>query len=730
MRCSRKIIFLLAGIFLIFAVPLKGASEKIPLELKANFLEFDSEKKTITARGSVKIKLKKWQILAGRAVIDTLKKEILLEENILIKSKKFRFQSKKAVFDLDKAEITFEKFRTVYFDPSLRGKIFIKASTLDLKENEEFFGDLGKITTCDLKTPHYHLDAKEFEYYPEDKIIVRNLVLWVAGQKVLSRPYQVINLKKDKKQTLFPLIGQNQVEGGFVKNIFDYYFNSQNSGYFYLNFFQKKGLGAGLEHFYDWDKNELSFYLYNLGERDTHLADWIGRFNLNYLLAPGWQFDFEHNYRNTYLIPKGRRRDQDTRFVFSGKEDNYKFSLKIEDRKNFFESPFQNLSTIFDFSQKLSRGLTSNLLLDYRKNQQGALPADLELEIKNLGLSYDFDWGDAELSLKKRFDLDLDSFQGDENFPFFEKLPELKFNLKPQNIGLFNLSGIFGLGRYQEYSRPRYLRSFGFTRAYRGFLGFDVFQDFPVLKNSSISLRTGYAQYMYSTGDARFGVTQQVRWENKINSVLKHTFSHVHNYYLGGNPFSLVDRFSDTNNLRSTLILRDSQENWYFDIGGGYNFLSRYYDDILTKLEFFLNSTWQTSLATGFNLNRNVYKDLIWKNRLKFWDDNLAIDAGMRYDLNGGLITAGEFLFDWTWGSSWENRFRFLVDYVFQRRDRTFQLRGLKIIKDLHCFELAFVYQAIEQQFLINLSIKAFPFEVADMGAGREGLFLKEKTNE
>ena len=33
----------------------------------------------------------------------------------------------------------------------------------------------GKITTCDLGDPHYHIAAKEIEIYQDDRLVLRHL---------------------------------------------------------------------------------------------------------------------------------------------------------------------------------------------------------------------------------------------------------------------------------------------------------------------------------------------------------------------------------------------------------------------------------------------------------------------------------------------------------------------------------------------------------------------------
>jgi hypothetical protein len=722
----KKFLFFLSAFLLFFSFLNCQllADETIPLEIEAASLRFET-RDLIVAEGAVRLVWEKWVVRAGRVKIDTTKKWVVLEDKIIFKSSGQVFYGKKAEIDLDSGAVVFDGFYSGFSDQKIKGRIFIRAKKIKYEKSETFSGVTGVISSCNLNPGHYHLEVGEFEYYPDDKIIAKNLTLKILGNKVLTRAYQVINLKRNKRQTFFPVIGQNQVEGFFVKNFFDYFFNEQNTGLVEMDFFQRKGLGVGIDHVYEDGDFKSDWFLYHIDERDSGIANWIGRLNWDFQLLPGLKAKLEHNYYDMYLVPAGRREDTKTRFSLAKKDKEQKLNFKMENKENRLGTPYQNFSSFLDYSRNFSGALAGNLLLDFHKNKKASDPEDLELEVKNLGLSYDFGFSNLEFSLKKRFDLDLDNYHGDESFPYFEKLPEVKFSVKPQDLGLLDAAGFFGFSRFVEYSRQRYLKDFGFTKASSTFGGLNLMKKIPVFQRSLLSFDFGASQYFYSTGDARWGVTQKVQLENRVGNILKHTLTHRHDYFLGGNPFTLIDRSSDTNFIRSALILNDPAETWYFDLSGGYNFLTRYYDDLLTKLELGLTPLWRTSLATGYNLNKSVYKDLIWKNRWSLRDE-LVVDGGLRYDINSGQIRAGEFLFDWTVGQRWENRFRFMVDYVFQKNSNFFELRGFKVIKDLHCFDLTFVYQAAEQQFLVTLNIKAFPGEVADIGSGREGLFLKE----
>jgi lipopolysaccharide assembly outer membrane protein LptD (OstA) len=49
----------------------------------------------------------------------------------------------------------------------------------------------GYVTTCDSDVPHYRLSAKEIQFFMNEKIVARHVILYLGNVPVLYVPYFV-----------------------------------------------------------------------------------------------------------------------------------------------------------------------------------------------------------------------------------------------------------------------------------------------------------------------------------------------------------------------------------------------------------------------------------------------------------------------------------------------------------------------------------------------------------
>jgi hypothetical protein len=109
------------------------------------------------------------------------------------------------------------------------------------------------VTTCGSENPNYEFRAKQATVYAGDKIVVRNVWLYVMGKKVFWIPYMVIPLNLPSVP-FSVTAGNNSRFGYYVGVSKGYYINKHLSGQLYGDWREKKGFGAGLRQQYNFDK--------------------------------------------------------------------------------------------------------------------------------------------------------------------------------------------------------------------------------------------------------------------------------------------------------------------------------------------------------------------------------------------------------------------------------------------------------------------------------------------
>lgn len=200
--------------------------------------------------------------------------------------------------------------------------VHVRAKTLRSFGANRFEAEDATFSTCaellDEKVPHYHVEAKALQYEAGEKIVAWDNKVYLNGRYAFWLPVWVIPLKNERNDLN---IGRSEVEGFFLRNVQPYELPALNSGYWlnggkvFLNLFEKKGLGLGLEHTARWGYDATTYaYFYGLPspdranflnpqgghtpeEEEQILARGRSLFNLRGLPFDDRSFGVEHRHR-------------------------------------------------------------------------------------------------------------------------------------------------------------------------------------------------------------------------------------------------------------------------------------------------------------------------------------------------------------------------------------------------------------------------------------------------
>ncbi len=116
------------------------------------------------------------------------------------------------------------------------------------------------MTTCDEADPHFHITSTSADLYPSTRLCVYNLVFWAGPVPVFYWPFYT-RLLRDPYARWHVRPGYNKREGTFLKLGYDYYGYIDNvDGTLYADWYQRRGLGLGLD--LDWTPAGGKHYLY------------------------------------------------------------------------------------------------------------------------------------------------------------------------------------------------------------------------------------------------------------------------------------------------------------------------------------------------------------------------------------------------------------------------------------------------------------------------------------
>jgi len=758
-RPSRKELGKLLALCLFFfsavLAPLSAQdASDIPVSLKAQHLKFDQDSGIIAASGSVEAKFQDVTLNADSLRVNTGTKIATAEGHVVLRRKDYEASGTKMVYDMGSETAYVKNFRAAASPSEVKGKLFMDLREVK-DEKDVKYGTDGSVTTCDLSSPHYHMEAGQFYFKPDDKVVGVNVKAYLGSTPVMWFPFYIYDLAKRRVSLMMPVFGSNAVEGNFLKSEVSYFFGNDKWGSVYLDLMDKKGIGYGIDHNYSLnEKNSGKLYLYHVYESDTGIPDWVVKLDHKIKLSRYTNLALGYDYRYIYLVPTGRL-DQtlykigldynDGKKTFMTSLDafnnrmsslgEYTFRIGRSDevsrtnymynsRNSISSSSWQNESQSFSHNQWLfSKDFNVSLSANYYRS----VTAEGYVYDQRLDPTVDLSWRGRGYTLRVTestyIDPDADSYTADKNVEYVEKLPEAVLTLDATQFATINVRPEAAFGRYHE---AKYMpatnsqRSFTANR-YKGAVTLDKAFDLPA--GSRLSAVFGMEQYQYDTGDERYAQKENFSLTTDLGGFFSNRAVYDRALSDGNSPFYFDSRGYLFRTIKDTITLyRGSAHRFIVD--GGYNYITNKYMDLLLKYYLRPSDSLYLDLASGYDIENKRWRDLVTLI-------TVIPAAGLRdvfshtQDLNTGRTTLASNLFEWETGEAWMGKWRIRLGHTFDFTVNKVILQDAEIVKDLHCWELKYTWSDFRKEFRIMLSLKAFPETPVGYGSGSRGFFME-----
>lgn len=659
--------------------------EELDISLKAEFITYDKidEDDLIIAKDKVILKYQDIEIKADYLKINLITNLLFASGNVIFKQKESETYSEELSYNWKTKKIILLRFKAELTGENIKGKIYYHGEKL-----EKFPGTVklteGSITTCELEEPHYHIVAKEMTIYPRDKIIARNISWYEGKTKIITLPYFIIFLDRKTQLPILPKIGQNSIDGWFIKTFFNYYINEKSYGTLYIDWLEKKGIGTGIKYIQEiGDTNnpgETSFYLYQIKEKDsgelkiagkvTYVQEWEENIKTQVILNySGSKAEGEELFSNTLK----------SQFTLSKKSEKY--NLKLTGKYNFSGTGLGQedlsingnikVSHNYAFNDKLSSALT---LVYTDKNPASQEVADLELKPK-LKLKYKGEGYTLNLITEKRFDLDGDNYTGENVSRIIDRLPEFIFNKSAAAIGdtkiTYDITA--SVGHFYEAATEE--------DTWRGEYIINVKRPFDLGEYLTLTPSGIFRQDVYLTGEARYLVGGKLVLKAGYNPYISSTLSYSYNRSVGPTPFNF-DYISPLTNTVSGKLTFKPSEKLKLSLSTNYNFVTENFGNLVAKIEYKPKDKWKMNFSSSYNLNTKE-----WTKKI-----NSQLDLQLT--------------------DNWRIKYRGIVDL----EDFKLTHSVVGITRDLHCRELTINYKQATKSIWVEFYIKAFPTEKITLG--------------
>ncbi|MFC1484948.1 LPS-assembly protein LptD [bacterium] len=647
--------------FLFFSVPSIFAFQDITsstdsIKITADFMRKVPADDSLHAQGDVNIKYKDMVFTADKILYFNSESKIEAEGEVIIRSPEEMIKGKALTYNFDTQTGVVKEASAFQAPWKVYGKEIRKLS------KEKNVVKMGSVTSCDYEKPHYFIKATTIVVYLKKRIIAYNAVFFVRGIPVFYLPIFYQSLKELKPEVALS-IGHSDIDGRYGKLKVKYPFTHHKSLTVYVDHYDNRGLGFGLQYDYkDKDKVDGSLYGYRIEDRIAEKKKETLRINHMQKFSQHLKTFVNINYQNDQSF--------DDDFVYTG------------GTSSFIESGERVNSNIYSYSSiNYLKPFYSVLFIWEREDN----------------------WDDSKSKYIK----------------IREFLPSFHFSTNKNKLGKTNFfyKYMFSLiNNYDSRNRNFYTygaTSFSLTRAFRfgrnitvtPTTGIMEFLDNYVTTNSVHKER--YKTKLDNSVNLRYRMTRDIDTDftyyygtglfNDRNTIYTHRFNFILNTYFFRGRLKIKARTGYDFNKITTRDL-EKLDPLVSEMRLRLSKYMHYY----VKHDYNFATTWTNSLQNIINIY--PIKGVALKENITYLSshDNI-LDTISTIRIRPNL--------------KWKFDFSYRTDYNYEKNYFTgFKSKEFAIIRDLHCWEVKFSLREQMQidssrltEYWITFSLKSLP---------------------
>jgi len=575
-------------------------SEGVPVRVRANYLRYDRSRGVAYARGEAVVEYQDLVIQAEEILLDLNEMELIARGHVVLLEGGQRVTADQLTYNLRTRFGSLSAAETRWRDPLVQDPIHMKAARIQGNPEQRLCLVDAEVTTCDLNDPGtpYKLAAREIEFIPQDRVVMRDASLYLFGAKILTLPFFILFLREPRQTRIFPLVGYSEEEGFFIKATTTYFVTDEHLGFVYTDWMEKIGFGGGIEHLWRYDRGQGDYLVYLLQNRRVggtdlrlrlqHRHDFGGGF------AAGAFYDLFQRQFGEGSVQSSLYTSLDA--LYRGEVDSANLFASYSRSDTPGGTGGEFLSALVTYDRRLTSNLTGRLQVPYTATG-GAGYTDLEATPR-LDLTYTGGTYTLQLVAEHRLDLDGDAYTGDA-IGSLSRLPEILYTGFPQAIRLgdvnlaLQLQG--GIGYFIEDPGAGLPKTAAVRLDAQAIASGAQALDPRTSVDGQVSVRLS----SYTTGETRAILAGTVglsyRWSDELSSRLVYTYKDS----LGSTPFQFDRDTSRLHNARVQLTYRTG--TFGADLSGGYDFIGARPDNLTLRVDWFPQPGWTVALATQFD---------------------------------------------------------------------------------------------------------------------------------
>lgn len=645
---------------------------------------YDVEKQIFQAEGDITITYGAL-ILQGQTMqVDFVSGEVQIQGDVTLNQDGQEIYGEYLIYNLETGEGTFEQAHSEIPLATNTGSIFLFGNSVDLDENSYKVHN-AKFTTCDHPDSHFHVATKELEVILGEKVIIRGVTYYEGKIPLFYWPYLVIPLDSDDAERFFnlPEVGVGDYEGYYMKNTFNYYFNSNSYGNLYVDLFSRLGVALGFRHYYELNSlGKGSFYLYGLPKANSPVVK--GAFNHEWSQG-GFTLKTNTNYEDSWI-----RRETST-------ENSLTFTqpqLTAQAWYNYKTNPQLQVASEKQYGASWAQTLTDSWRLNLQGTWTERDTTQTTLRILDYlaETTYRKDKHTLSFAVQQQYNPDLLK-SNVQPWRRVQRIPELKWDVSDLGLAKLPLKSQVSIGRYEEY--PSLVKE---TRML-GQLGLkpQVWRPFSA---TSINYQGDVTTTAYGDGQRQTTTYGRVGLNQKIGTSLQLSTTYTRRDVWGSTPF-LFDRQRATEDLSVRLSYNDSK--WQASLSSGYNFKTNKYGTLVLQARYRPTEDWNLNLYSYYNIQEKQLLRVV--PMVEYKKNDVDLKLATRYRPTDQVVERLDARITIPLGATWKIGY----DSIFEPPKGTFTQGRLSITKDLHCRTLALSWDHVAKRFAVQYTINAFP---------------------
>ncbi|MDD5633853.1 MAG: LPS assembly protein LptD [Candidatus Omnitrophica bacterium] len=215
-----------------------------PITVNGDEVEYFETEGRIVANGHVSILYGDVKLNCDKIEVNTRTKQAVCEGNVVITQPEGTLVGDRIKYDF-----------TAKTGEILGGEVkafpwFGNAKEAGKVGKNEYLLKEGYFTTCDLDEPHYRLKATEIRIFPDEKVIAKDVVFYVNKVPVLWFPYYYHPFIQSRAKVQF-IPGQSSEWGYFMLSSWRFYIKGNTKVDVMIDYRSKKGFAEGVNLYYD-----------------------------------------------------------------------------------------------------------------------------------------------------------------------------------------------------------------------------------------------------------------------------------------------------------------------------------------------------------------------------------------------------------------------------------------------------------------------------------------------